>query len=189
LVLLEQAILEAKAYCKSLGIDIETILNYGENGFKEIELFQDYANIILAKDDYKRQLGLYVNTIVSLYDSAKPEIYDLLVIKKNRDVFQYLPDIVDRKTDADENIENANKRIDELLDTSVVVQEWHKENLLRKKLSGKFNKYWVDCSHNPLMIEWFFLRKLMLLLNIFMKKLSMECEGRRNFNQTIFLLI
>lgn len=120
LSLLEQAITEAKAYCTSLEIDIEMILNYGERGFKEIELFQDYANIILSKDDYKRQLALYVNTIVSLYDSAKPEIYDLPVIKKNRDVFQYLRDIVDRKTDADENIENAKNRIDELLDTSVV---------------------------------------------------------------------
>ncbi len=54
LALLEQAIEEVKTYCKSLGINIETILNYGEKGFKEIELFQDYANIILTKDDYKR---------------------------------------------------------------------------------------------------------------------------------------
>ena len=120
LALLEQAIIEAKAYCRNLEIDIETILNYGERGFKEIELFQDYANIILSKDDYKRQLALYVNTIVSLYDSAKPEIYDLPIIKKNRDVFQYLRDIVDRKNDADEAIASAKKRIDELLDTSVV---------------------------------------------------------------------
>jgi type I restriction enzyme, R subunit len=120
LALLEQAITEAKVYCKNLGIDIEMILNYGERGFKEIELFQDYANIILGKDDYKRQLGLYVNTIVSLYDSAKPEIYDLPIIKKDRDVFQYLRDIVDRKTDSDEAVERAKKRIDDLLDTSVV---------------------------------------------------------------------
>lgn len=65
----------------------------GEKGFKEIELFQEYANIILAKDEYRKQLGLFVNTIVSLYDSAKPEVYEFPIVKKNRDVLQYLTQI------------------------------------------------------------------------------------------------
>lgn len=120
LALLEQAIAEAKAYCKELGADVDKILNLGEKGFKNIELFQDFANIILAKDEYKKQLGLYVNTIVSLYDSATPEVYDLPVIKKNRDVLKYLKDIVDRQVDPDDAVERAKKKIDELLDTSVL---------------------------------------------------------------------
>ncbi len=120
LALLEQAIVEAKAYCKNLGADIDRILNLGEKGFKDVELFQEYANLILAKDEYRKQLGLYVNTIVSLYDSAKPEVYDLPLIKKNRDVFQYLRDVVDRNVDQDEAVERAKKKIDELLDTSVL---------------------------------------------------------------------
>lgn len=120
LALLNEAIQEAKVYCATLGADIDHILDFGEKGFKDIEIFQEYADLILAKDEYKKQLGLYVNTITSLYDSAKPEVYDFPVIKKNRDVLQYLRDIVDRKIDQDEAIERAKKRIDELLDSSIV---------------------------------------------------------------------
>lgn len=120
LALLQQAIDEAKVYCKEIGADIEVILNLEEKGFKDVELFQEYANILLQKDEYKKQLGLYVNTIVSLYDSAKPEVYDLPLIKKNRDVFQYLKDVVDRNVDRDEAIERAKKKIDELLDSSIL---------------------------------------------------------------------
>ena len=120
LALLNEAILEAKVYCATLGADINHILDFGEQGFKDIEIFQEYADLILAKDEYKKQLGLYVNTITSLYDSAKPEVYEFPVIKKNRDVLQYLRDIVDRKIDQDEAVERAKKRIDELLDSSVV---------------------------------------------------------------------
>jgi type I restriction enzyme R subunit len=118
--LLKQAIAEANAYCKDLGADIQEILKLEEKGFKEVELFRDYANLILAKDEYKKQLGLYVNTIVSLYDSAKPEVFDFPEIKKGRDVLQYLRDIVDRHVDQDEMVERARKKIDELLDSSIV---------------------------------------------------------------------
>ena len=120
LALLEQAVIEAKLYCKNLGVDIDSILNLGDKGFKDVELFQQYANIILANDEYKKQLGLYVNTIVSLYDSAKPEVYEHPELKRNRDVFQYLRDVVDRNLDQDEAVERAKKKIDELLDTSIL---------------------------------------------------------------------
>jgi type I restriction enzyme R subunit len=120
IALLKEAIAEAKIYCKNLGADIDSILNLDEKGFKEIELFQEYANILLTKDEYRKQLGLFVNTIASLYDSAKPEIYDFPVIKKGRDVFQYLRAVVDRNVDQDEAIERAKKKIDSLLDSSIL---------------------------------------------------------------------
>lgn len=120
LSLLDQAIIEAKLFCKELGADIDKILSMEERGFKEIELFQEFANIILAKDEHRKQLGLFVNTIVSLYDSAKPEVYEFPIVKKNRDVLQYLRDVVDRNVDQDEAVERAKKKIEELLDTSIV---------------------------------------------------------------------
>jgi len=120
LELLEQAILETKVFCKELGADIDAILNLGEKGFKEVELFHEYANIILEKDEYKKQLNLFVNTIVGLYDSAKPEIYSLPKIKKEKDVFEYLRKVVDRHVDQDEAIERVKKKLDGLLDSSVV---------------------------------------------------------------------
>ncbi|MGB3779926.1 MAG: type I restriction enzyme endonuclease domain-containing protein, partial [Tunicatimonas sp.] len=84
--------------------------------------FDAYADIILAKDEYKKQLGLFVNTIVALYDSAKPEIYAHADLKKERDVLEYLRKVVERKVDQDEAIERAKVRINQLLDTSVVSQ-------------------------------------------------------------------
>ena len=118
--LLEAGIAEAKAYCKSLGADIDAILDLGEKSFSEVEVFRDYANLILQKDEYKKQLSLYVNTIVSLYDSSKPDIYDYPCYQKDKEVFEYLRKVVERLTDKDEAIERAKKKIDELLDTSVV---------------------------------------------------------------------
>jgi type I restriction enzyme R subunit len=120
LELLQQAIVETKIYCKGLGVDIDAILDLGEKGFKEVELFQEYANLILEKDEYKKQLSLFVNTIVGLYDSAKPEIYGFPKIKKARDVFEYLRKVVDRHLDQDEAVERAKKELDNLLDSSVV---------------------------------------------------------------------
>lgn len=120
LEILEQAIDETKIYCKQLGADIDAILNLGEKGFKEVELFQEYANIILKKDEYKKQLGLFVNTIVGLYDSTKPEIYGFPKIKRTKDVFEYLRKVVDRHLDQDEAIERAKKQLNTLLDSSVV---------------------------------------------------------------------
>jgi type I restriction enzyme R subunit len=120
LELLQQAIVETKIYCNALGADIDAILDLGEKGFKEVELFQEYANLILEKDEYKKQLSLFVNTIVGLYDSAKPEIYGFPKIKKARDVFEYLRKVVDRHLDQDEAVERAKKELDNLLDSSVV---------------------------------------------------------------------
>ena len=120
--LLNEGIAEAKKYCKNLGADIDKILDLGEKDFKEVELFRDYANLLLQKDEYKKQLGLYVNTLNALYDSAKPDIYDYPEIKRNRDVFEYLRKVVERMTDKDEAIERARKGLDGLLDTSVAAK-------------------------------------------------------------------
>jgi len=120
--LLQQGIAEAKAWSLELGADLDAILNLGEKSFKEVELFQKYANTILAKDEHRKQLGLFVNTIVGLYDSAKPEIYGHPHIKKERDVLEYLKKVVDRQVDQDEAIERAKEKLDQLLDSSVLAK-------------------------------------------------------------------
>jgi len=120
LSLLDQAIVEAKEFCKTVGADVDLILEMDEKGFKEIELFQEFADLILTKDEHRKQLGLFVNTIVSLYDSAQPEVYAFPNVKRNRDVFQYLRKVVDRNVDQDDAVERAKKKIENLLDSSVI---------------------------------------------------------------------
>lgn len=117
--LLKEGIEQAKAYCKELGVDLEAILNLGEKGFKEVELFQDYANIILERDEYRKQLALFVNTIVGLYDSSTPDIYSYPKIKREKEVLEYLRKVVDRNVDQDEAIERAKRKLDTLLDISI----------------------------------------------------------------------
>jgi type I restriction enzyme R subunit len=117
--LLKEAIEQAKVYCKGLGADLDAILDLGEKGFKEIELFQDYANILLERDEYRKQLGLFVNTIVGLYDSSTPDIYSHPSIKREKEVLEYLRKVVDRNVDQDEAIERAKVKMDILLDRSI----------------------------------------------------------------------
>ncbi|WMX17130.1 type I restriction endonuclease subunit R [Aureispira sp. CCB-E] len=117
--LLREAIAQAKAYCKELAIDLDAILDLKEKSFKEIELFQDAANIILERDEYRKQLGLFVNTIVGLYDSSKPDIYDYPEIKREKEVLEYLRKVVDRQVDQDDAIERAKGKLDVLLDRSI----------------------------------------------------------------------
>ena len=127
LELLKEAIQEAKAYCAHLGADMEAILAIDEKalqqGFAGVALFDDYADVLLAKDDYRKQLALYVNTINGLYDSAKPEIYEYPGIKKQRDALEYLRRVVERKLENDSALDKARKKLDDLLDTSVEAEE------------------------------------------------------------------
>lgn len=118
--ILEEAIEKCKAYLLSFGVDVDAIHNIGEKGFAEIELFKSFANTILENDDRRKEFNLFVNTIVSLYDSAKPEVYELPHLKKERDLLMYLKNIVNRKLDRDEEIEKARKEVDELLDRSIL---------------------------------------------------------------------
>jgi type I restriction enzyme, R subunit len=117
---LKEAIKEAKAYCKKNKVDIEKILIANTRGFKEIELFEDYANKLLTNDQIRKQFILYTNSILSLYDSAKPEIYEHPEIKLNKDVFEYLKNVVEKNKQEDTNLERAKTRIESLLDNSVV---------------------------------------------------------------------
>jgi len=120
LELLEEAIKKCKAYLLSFDVDVNTIHDMGEKGFSEIELFKSYANIILQSDDRRKEFNLFVNTIVALYDSAKPEVYEYPHLKKERDLLVYLKNIVNRKLDRDEEIAKARKEVDELLDRSIL---------------------------------------------------------------------
>jgi len=119
LAFIKESIKDAKTYCKNLGADMDEILNLEEKGFGEVTLFQDYAAILLQKDEYKKQLGLFVNTMVGLYDSAKPEIYGFPTIKRNKEAFEYLKKVVDRTIDQDEAVERTKGKLNKLLDESV----------------------------------------------------------------------
>lgn len=123
LSLLHESIDKCKEYLKTLDIDVDKIHAIGEKGFKEIELFKQYGDILLKSDDIRKEFNLFVNTISSLYDSAKPEVYEYPQLRKERDLFIYLKEIVNRNLDRDEEIEKARKEVDSLLDRSIQGQK------------------------------------------------------------------
>lgn len=120
LELLEQAIAEGKQFCLGEGIDLEEILNNENESFKDIALFAEYADRIVRNDELKRQFILYTNTIVSLYDSAKPEVYNYPKLKRGKEVFEYLKAVMQHNAGDDTAYDGVKKEVDELLDRSVL---------------------------------------------------------------------
>lgn len=119
-VLLDDAIEQGKAFCSSLDINLATVLE-SEETFKKITDFNKYANRILEKDEWKKEFNVYENTITALYEACKPEILS----DKSRPlvfVFQYLRGIIDAIIQQ-QDIEEARKRISELLDQSVIASD------------------------------------------------------------------
>jgi len=118
--LLESAIEKAKAFLLEHEVDVEQVLKQEERIFREIELFRDFSDKILVNDEVKKEFNLYVNTIVSLFDSAKPKVFDFPELQRERDFFLYLKQIVNQQLEEDEALKRAQEDLDELLDTSVV---------------------------------------------------------------------
>ena len=105
-------------YCMSKGVDLNLVLDK-KDLFKNIELFKDYADKLMERDEWRREFNVHENTIDSLYEACKPEI----VSGGNRRplifVFQYLRGVIDGLVEND-SPDEARRRIAALLDQSVV---------------------------------------------------------------------
>jgi len=86
--------------------------------FNKIDTFKEFADKLLAKDNYRKEFNVYENTITSLYEACKPEILDKQ-FRPMVPVFQYLRGIIDSIVGT-ADIDKAKGRISELLDQSLV---------------------------------------------------------------------
>lgn len=120
-VLLKDAIAECDEYCKTIKVDLHQIKQSKET-FGKLSLFDEYADIILANDEQKKQFIVYDNTIDALYEACKPEI----VGRRNEfplaAIIHYLRQVIDGKADRS-NLDSAKRRISQLLDESIIAQE------------------------------------------------------------------
>ena len=115
--LLDQAVIQAKAFCNKIGVDVQKIIDSKEI-FKNINLFTQFADKILEKDEWRKEFYVYENTITSLYEACKPEIigdFSRPLIP----IIQYLRGIIDAVI-SQQDIEKAKQRISVLLDESVI---------------------------------------------------------------------
>lgn len=120
IALLEEAIAKTKTFLLDLDVEIEPILALRERVFREIELFEDFANKILVNDEVRKAFNLHVNTVTSLYDSAKPKVFEFPHLQKARDLLLYLKELLNRQLEQDESLKQAQEALDDLLDSSVI---------------------------------------------------------------------
>lgn len=118
--LLDDAIAQGKAFCSSIGIDLGAIL-VTKDIFKNVGTFEDYANTMLASDEWRKGFAVYENTITGLYEACKPEILGQPVVRFVA-VFQYLRGVVGAIVEQ-VDIDAVALRVGELLDESLVVDE------------------------------------------------------------------
>lgn len=119
-VLLNDAINECKRWCEGIGIDLTRITD-ANIVFNKLGLFDEYANIIIAKDEDKKQFAVYDNTIDALYEACRPEILSRRKDFQLASVIHYLREVIDGKADRG-NLDNAKRRISQLLDESIVAE-------------------------------------------------------------------
>lgn len=116
--LLEEAIAQGTAFCAEHEIDVEEALAI-EDVFTKVGIFENWANTLFTRDEWRKTFNVYINTITGLYEACKPEVLGKPVVRKVA-VFQYLHGVVDSLI-AQQDVDSAILKINELLDESVVV--------------------------------------------------------------------
>ncbi len=109
------------AYCLDKGADLSRLLGEDDT-FKNLSLFEDYANTILGNDDTRNEFNVLANTVHQLYESLRPEIFNMGFDPGKKNAVLYLQDVISG-TIRPEKLEKAKERIGELLDQSVRVSE------------------------------------------------------------------
>lgn len=120
--LLDDAILEGVAFCRTKGILIDGLLE-SQEVFKKLEDFQRHADTLISRDEWRKGFAIHENTITSLFEACKPEVLGKSVVRKVA-VYQYLRGIIDAHIQG-QDTDEVSRKIGELLDASVVVDETH----------------------------------------------------------------
>lgn len=143
-VLLHEAIAECDDYCKSIEVDLHQI-KQSKEVFSKLSLFDEFADIILANDEQKKQFIVYDNTIDALYEACKPEIIgrrnEFLLVA----VVHYLRQVIDGKANRG-NLDSAKRRISQLLDESIVArnEDENREGAQDEiNLAADANRYYI----------------------------------------------
>ncbi len=143
-VLLHEAINECDDYCKSIEVDLHQI-KQSKEVFSKLSLFDEFADVILANDEQKKQFIVYDNTIDALYEACKPEIIgrrnEFLLVA----VVHYLRQVIDGKANRG-NLDSAKRRISQLLDESIVArnEDENREGAQDEiNLAADANRYYI----------------------------------------------
>ncbi len=117
LAFLDNTIEETDKFCKELGISFDKILEI-DDVFPRISLFEEYLDILLDNDEYKEKFKIYSNLCRNIYDSSKPEVFEIGWDSRYLSIIFYLDDMMQVAV-REENIENAKVELSRTLDLSV----------------------------------------------------------------------
>lgn len=115
---LNQAIEMTKSFCLNQGVDLSLVISE-DDVFKNLSLFEDFANTLLGNDDIKNEFCVLANTVEGLYESLRPDIFKMNFEPKYKDAILYLRGIIEGKI-RPERLEAAQVKINALLDQSVI---------------------------------------------------------------------
>ena len=118
---LNEAIEMTKTFCLNHKVDLSKVIG-GEDIFKNLSLFEDYANTIVGNDDVKNEFRVMANTVDNLYESLRSDIFKMDFDSKYKDAILYLQGIIEGKI-RPEKIEAAQAKINELLEQSVITSD------------------------------------------------------------------
>ncbi|HTO37594.1 MAG TPA: type I restriction endonuclease subunit R [Brumimicrobium sp.] len=121
IVLLDESIQATKGFCKNHDVDLDKILA-SEETFSKMELFDDFADILLAKDEVRKEFNVYDNTCFGLYEACRPDILKHREKYRIVEVIHYLRGVIDSHV-GQANVDRAQQRISELLDQSVLTSD------------------------------------------------------------------
>lgn len=118
--LLDDALEQGIAFCRERDVRLDQVLADGDV-FHKLDRFKEFADTLLGNDDWRKAFTVYQNTISSLYEACKPEV---LKRGKGREVaaFEYLRGVIDSIV-GEADIDSVSRRIADLLDESVVVDD------------------------------------------------------------------
>ncbi len=117
--LLDEALTQGADFCRQHTIDLIGMLDSAEV-FTQLERLKAYADILLTRDEWRKEFVVYENTITGLYEACKPEIFARP--RRLVAVFQYLREVLDAIIDR-QDVDAVILRIGALLDESVVTVE------------------------------------------------------------------
>lgn len=118
---LKQSIDLTLSFCNAHGIDLNLVVAES-NVFKNLSLFEDFANIVVGNDEIKNEFKVLSNTVDNLYESLRPDIFKMDFDPKYKEAILYLRGVVEGKIRPDK-LEKAKEHINKLLDQSVIVAE------------------------------------------------------------------
>ena len=120
--MLNSCIDEGNSFLNGIGVNLDNIIAESDTLDRLNELATAYDTIV-DKDDTKNKFKVITNTMVNLYEASKPEIFEMNWFNQYFSALDYLHGLLHNTIDNDK-IEAAKKRMAQVLDTSVISNDF-----------------------------------------------------------------